>query len=82
MPVTVTTHAAERWQQRVNPALTIAEASAAIMHAERAIETAATIGCHVVKMGNGAKLMVRDGRVVTVLFPCLPWTGHRFGGLS
>jgi len=23
---------------------------------------------------------VREGRVITVLFPCLPWSGHKFGG--
>jgi len=80
--VVITVHAVERYRQRGNPALTPAEASAAIMSAERAIEAAARINCHVVRMGNGAKLMVREGRVITVLFPCLPWSGHRFGGVS
>lgn len=82
MPVIITQHAAQRWCERVNPTLTPAEASAAIMSAERAIEAAARIDCHVVRMGNGVKLMVREGRVITVLFPCLPWSGHRFGGGS
>lgn len=77
--VIVTTHAAQRWCERVNPRLTQAEAAATIMSAERAINCAATIGCHVIKMANGAKLMVRDNRVVTVLYPCKPWSGHQFG---
>lgn len=78
----VTTHAAQRYVERVNPRLTEAEAAATIMSAERAITCAASIGCHVIKMANGAKLMVRDNRVVTVLYPCKPWSGHQFGGLS
>jgi len=80
--VTITDHAAQRWVERVDPGATREEAASVMMAAERAINAAAEIGCHVVRMSNGAKLMIRGDRVVTVLFPCRPWSGHRFGEIA
>jgi len=80
--IVVTTHAAQRYVERVNPRLSEAEAATAIMCARRGIEAAATFGCHVIKLHNGAKLKLRDNRVVTVLYPCKPWSGHQFGVLA
>jgi hypothetical protein len=80
--VQVTAHAAQCWVERVDPSITVDQAMSVLLCAERAIDAAAKIGCHVVRMANGAKLMIRGDRVVTVLFPCKPWSGHRFGEIA
>lgn len=67
MTVHITTHAAQRYQQRINPRLSIEEARAAIALSERAIETAIDFGAHVVKLGCGGRLILRGDSVVTVL---------------
>lgn len=76
----VTAHAALRYQERVNPRLTIAEATAAIHTHDRAIEAAIDFRCHVVRIAEKVKLIIEHGRVKTVI-PCdRPWSGHRYWG--
>lgn len=60
-------HAAERWIERVNPAMTIDQAKAEIRTHSRAIVLASDFGAHTVKLGCGARLIVEDRKVVTVL---------------
>lgn len=62
----VTMHAAERWVERVNPALTVSEARSAIAAHTSAIETAIAFGAHVVRIGTGQKLVIEGDTVVTV----------------
>lgn len=62
----VTMHAAERWVERVNPALTVSQARSAIAAHTRAIETAIAFGAHVVRIGTGQKLVIEGDTVVTV----------------
>jgi hypothetical protein len=66
MSVHVTHHAIERYQQRVAP-VEPAEAYAAIVAAERGIEAAAAFGGHIVKLANGARLIVRGRNRVHVV---------------
>jgi hypothetical protein len=67
MTVIVTHHACQRYVERVDPRVTLGEAADIIAGAERAIEAATRFGAHVVRMGTGAKLVLHDGKVVTVL---------------
>ena len=70
----ITTHAAERYIERVDPTLTLDQARAAILTSERAVEAAAGFGCRTVKLGNGGRLQLDGLTVVTVLPP------RRIGG--
>jgi predicted O-methyltransferase YrrM len=67
MTIHVTLHAAERYRERVEPALTVPEAISRIRTAEKAVECAAGFGCSTVRLGNGAKLILDGVSVVTVL---------------
>jgi hypothetical protein len=65
----VTEHAIDRYCERFAP-VGRAAARRRIASAERAIETAAAFGAHTVRIGNGAKLVIRGTapvRVITVL---------------
>jgi hypothetical protein len=61
----VTTHALHRFQERVAPC-SLADARTAIMSHAKAIETAASIGCEIVRCGNGERLVLCGTRVLTV----------------
>jgi hypothetical protein len=61
----ITSHAVERFQQRV-AALPYEEAKAAILSHERAIEKAAEFHCEVVRCGDGSRLILDGHRVITV----------------
>jgi hypothetical protein len=62
----VTAHAARRYVERVDPKLTLAEATARIHASDAALEIAADFGAHVVRLGCGAKLILEGFTVVTV----------------
>ena len=62
----VTMHAAERYCERVNPALTVSQARSAIAAHASAIECAIAFGAHVVRIGTGQKLVIEGDAVVTV----------------
>ena len=64
----VSPHALTRFQERVEPC-SAADAHARIMGAARAIEAAATIGCEVVRLACGARLILDGSTVVTVYGP-------------
>jgi hypothetical protein len=69
MTVHVTEHAVDRYIERVSP-IGRAEARAAMQGAERSIERAVAFGSHLVRLGSGARLVLRGResiRVVTVL---------------
>lgn len=71
MSVHVTRHAVARYQERIAP-VSAESARAVLEAAERAIELAAGFGAHTVKLGNGAKLVLRGLgriRIITVLEP-------------
>lgn len=77
MTVHVTHHAIDRYIERVRPVDRIS-AREAMLAAQRGIEAAAAFGAHVVRLPEGAGLIVRGlnpVRVVTVLAP-----GNRAGG--
>jgi len=63
----VTHHAVDRFIERVNPRLTAAQAEAEMLRAERAVSIAAGFGCSTVRLGCGAKLVLKGETVVTVL---------------
>lgn len=65
--VIVTAHAAQRYVERINPSLTAREARLAIRQHHVIINKAADIGCHVVKLGCGARLVLDGVTVITVL---------------
>ncbi|MGE5563154.1 MAG: hypothetical protein ACM3ZV_07560 [Bacillota bacterium] len=78
MTVHVTHHAIARYIERVAP-VPPDEAYATIAAAERTIETAGRFGSHIVRLPNGARLIIAgvvNFRVVTVLAP-----GMIHGGL-
>lgn len=60
MTVSVTHHAIARYIERVAP-VDPAVAYAEIIAAERGIETAAAFGGRIVRLANGARLVVRGG---------------------
>ncbi|GGO96418.1 hypothetical protein [Stakelama pacifica] len=64
--IEVTHHAAQRYVERVNPALSLDEARREIMSHERAIMVAIQERCTCVRLGCGAKLVLVNGRVVDV----------------
>jgi len=63
----VTTHAAQRYVERVDPRLTPEEASDIMLLSARTVRMAAQFGCSTVRIGTGAKLILRGETVVTVL---------------
>ena len=65
----VTQHAAERYVERVDPALTIGQAKAQIMKSAKVIDTAAAFGASCVVLGNGARLMLQGDVVATIKVP-------------
>lgn len=70
MTVSVTHHAIDRYIERIAP-VGRDEAARAILAAETAIHAATAFGAHVVRLGNGARLVctgpLSNVRVVTVL---------------
>lgn len=69
MSVHVTEHAIDRYIERIAP-VDRECARSTIASAERTIELAAAFGAHTVRMGNGAKLVLRGVhriRIVSVL---------------
>jgi len=69
MSVHITDHAVARYRERIAP-VSEQDARRVMEAAERAIEVATAFGAHTVRLGNGAKLVLRGVgriRVVTVL---------------
>jgi hypothetical protein len=66
MTVHVTRHAAERYLERVNPRLTMAEAIEAL--SSPAIRRAAEFGAAYVRLGTGQRIAL-DGFVVVTVLP-------------
>lgn len=62
----VTNHAAARYVERVDPRLTPDQARAEMLGAAHAIDIACVFGAKMVKMGNGARLVLEGEVVVTV----------------
>lgn len=62
----ITAHAAQRYAERVAP-VDPSDARLAMLAASPAIDCAARIGCDVVVLGNGARLVLDGDIVVTVL---------------
>lgn len=58
-------HAIQRYQERVEP-VDKDTAKRRILSAARAIERAASFGCQVVRLANGARLILDGENVVTV----------------
>jgi hypothetical protein len=58
-------HAAERYVERVEPC-TIEQAKDRILASSKAIHAAASIGCQVVRLACGARLVLDGLRVLTV----------------
>lgn len=86
----VTTHAIERWIERIDQRATWEQAKAALHAMEPSVRAAATIGCNTVKLGCGGRLVLDGAKIVTVLsrdqvhfqhchLP--PLDGRRMGGL-
>jgi hypothetical protein len=65
MTVRVTRHAAERYLERVNPRLTMAEAIEAL--SSPTIRRAAEFGAAYVRLGTGQRVALDEFVVVTVL---------------
>lgn len=63
--ITVTPHAIARFQERVAPC-SVETARERILAASHAIGVAAKFGCEVVRLGNGARLILEGEKVVTV----------------
>lgn len=74
--INITHHAALRYCERVDPSLSPIEAIALLRRHVAAISIAATFGCGVIRLGNGARLILSGWDVVTVLgrsqFPPFP----------
>lgn len=75
MNLHVTTHATERYLERVNPRATWAEAEQAL--SSPFIQAAANWGVPFVKLGTGQRVVIQDHKIITVL----P-TGHLPGRLD
>lgn len=65
--VTLTQHSVERYIERVRPCAWN-EAEADLLSHERAILTAAAMGCRTVRLGNGARLVL-DGATIVTVYP-------------
>lgn len=64
--VHVTHHAADRYVERVAPELTREQAADVIRGHGPAIVKASNFGCTVVRLGNGARLVLEGRNVITV----------------
>lgn len=62
-----TRHAAERFVERIDPTLSLEQASTRILTSAPAIRVAAAFGCKTVIRGDGAKLVLDGTRVLTVI---------------
>jgi hypothetical protein len=58
-------HAVTRFQERVAP-VSYDDARAEILSHAKAIECAASFGCQIIKLGNGARLIIDGENVITV----------------
>lgn len=58
-------HAIQNYQERVQ-ACSDDDARAAILSASRGIKAAASIGCEIVRLANGARLILHGEDVITV----------------
>lgn len=67
MTVRVTEHAIDRYIERIAPFATRDAVHAIILGAARGIVTAAAIGCEVVRISGGARLILQGDVVVTVV---------------
>lgn len=65
--ICITSHAAVRYCERVDPSITPVEAMAAIGEHMRVLEIAAAFGCSTVKLGSGVRLVLKGYHVTTVL---------------
>ncbi len=63
----VSRHAAQRYVERIDSRVSIDEAAAEIRAHARVIQIAADFGCRVVRLANGAKLILEGRSVVTVI---------------
>ena len=63
----VSRHAVDRYIERVDGSLTWEEADAEIRRHAPAIIRAADFSCRLLRLGNGAKLVLDERKVVTVL---------------
>lgn len=69
VPFAISHHATVRYRERVNPALSADEAREAIRGHAAAIGVAIGFGCPCIKLACGARLVLNDATVVTVLAP-------------
>lgn len=65
--IEVSQHARLRYIERVAPGLTPPEAAADILTHERALAAAVAYECEVVRLGCGARLILKGNVVITVL---------------
>ena len=63
----VSRHAAQRYVERIDGRITVEEATAEIRSHARVVQIAAGFGCSVVRLANGAKLILNGSDVVTVI---------------
>lgn len=73
MAFSISVHAAERFVERVNPSLTVAEARTAIRAMSHSVEAAINFNCKCVRLACGARLIIDpvERQVVTV-YPAKP----------
>ena len=75
----ISQHAALRYCERVEPGATVAQARAAIRSHAHAIEAAIKVGCCSIRLGCGARIILKGCEIVTVL-PAQPKrNGHKWG---
>lgn len=65
--IQVTTHAADRYIERVDPSLSYERAREALLAFAPIVRRAAEFGCSTVRIGCGAKLVLEGETIVTVL---------------
>lgn len=65
--ITITTHATQRWIERVDPGASFEQARAAIARHESAVLAASRFGCKTVKLGNGARFILDGATIITVI---------------
>lgn len=73
MTLIVSNHAIERYQERVEP---VSEACARERLSTPAFSAAAAFGAKYVKLPTGARAVVLNNTVVTVLEPCMGVAAH------
>lgn len=62
----VTTHAIDRYIERIDPCATRDAAREEIRSHERAVAAAASIGCQSIRLGDGSRLVLEGEKVVSV----------------